>query len=416
MLLDTKVRVVLLSAFVLVALLFSANLLAESPYLIIPIKTKGVTDGKFVDGASPNDAVYTRGNVGIGTRFPQTLLHLEGEAGVDGLMFPDGSLQTTATLRGPKGDKGIPGATGPRGPKGDAGAMGPQGPKGDAGTAGTSAWVDGVGNVTTRVNVGVGTVTPSSAFVVSPGGMTIGSQVARYAATDGQLVLNHLGIGEPNWWLGKIHVVDIIYDRGSGNCPARYHEDHLGGQADVLDCRLFVLEVTDNGQVGIGTVSPAAPLHIHIDEFSAQTTMLELQAGATDVRFQALEDLDSSMPGKQDGFGLHIGTVGVGGGNKLIVQTNGGAQSFVGVGIAATPKNPLDVGGATVVGWHYAGSVTAPVNGMLVEGRMGIGTTAPSEKLEVNGGIRVSDLAGTGNAYACIDANGKLFRSQVPCN
>jgi len=38
----------------------------------------------------------TTGNVGIGTTEPQAKLHIAGEAGTDGIMFPDGTLQTTA--------------------------------------------------------------------------------------------------------------------------------------------------------------------------------------------------------------------------------------------------------------------------------------------------------------------------------
>jgi len=38
----------------------------------------------------------TSGNVGIGTVSPTAKLHVSGTPGVDGIMFPDGSLQTTA--------------------------------------------------------------------------------------------------------------------------------------------------------------------------------------------------------------------------------------------------------------------------------------------------------------------------------
>ncbi|GJQ57201.1 MAG: hypothetical protein D8M57_16980 [Candidatus Scalindua sp. AMX11] len=37
------------------------------------------------------------GNVGIGTNEPQAKLHIGGKPGVDGIMFPDGTMQTTAT-------------------------------------------------------------------------------------------------------------------------------------------------------------------------------------------------------------------------------------------------------------------------------------------------------------------------------
>jgi hypothetical protein len=43
---------------------------------------------------------YFEGNVGIGVTDPQTTLHLGGEDGVDGIIFPDGSMQTTAAVGG----------------------------------------------------------------------------------------------------------------------------------------------------------------------------------------------------------------------------------------------------------------------------------------------------------------------------
>ena len=47
----------------------------------------------------------------------------------------------------------------------------------------------------------------------------------------------------------------------------------------------------------------------------------------------------------------------------------------------SSPKNKLDVGGAAVIGSSYAGVNTAPSNGLLVEGNVGIGTSSPAERL-----------------------------------
>lgn len=66
------------------------------------------------------------GDIGIGTLTPADKLSVEGaiESLDGGLRFPDGTLQTTATLPGP------PGATGPQGPTGPTGPAGPPGQNG----------------------------------------------------------------------------------------------------------------------------------------------------------------------------------------------------------------------------------------------------------------------------------------------
>ncbi|MDP6762996.1 MAG: FG-GAP-like repeat-containing protein, partial [Planctomycetota bacterium] len=93
-----------------------------------------------------------RGEVGIGVLAPQRPLDVEGvvRSRSGGFEFPDGSLQTTATLQGPAGPTGPPGAdgsegaqgpqgpTGPAGADGNDGAQGPQGPTGAAGADGNN--------------------------------------------------------------------------------------------------------------------------------------------------------------------------------------------------------------------------------------------------------------------------------------
>jgi Collagen triple helix repeat (20 copies) len=86
------------------------------------------------------------GNVGIGTMTPSSVLDVVGsikcEGSGNGIIFSDGSLQTTAELTGPPGPagslgpQGPPGATGATGQGGPAGPMGPVGPIGLQGPPG----------------------------------------------------------------------------------------------------------------------------------------------------------------------------------------------------------------------------------------------------------------------------------------
>jgi hypothetical protein len=74
---------------------------------------------------------------------------------------------------------------------------------------------------------------------------------------------------------------------------------------------------------------------------------------------------------------------------------HGGTANYfaddIGIG-TSSPVNRLDVKGAMAVGANYSGISTAPSNGMIIEGTVGIGTSSPSlqNKLEVSGGTSYS--------------------------
>ncbi len=71
--------------------------------------------------------------------------------------------------------------------------------------------------------------------------------------------------------------------------------------------------------------------------------------------------------------------------NAMTVLKNGN----VGI-LTTTPKNKLDVQGGIAIGNTYAGTILAPADGAIIKGKVGIGTATPSEKLDVAGNIKVN--------------------------
>ena len=52
--------------------------------------------------------------------------------------------------------------------------------------------------------------------------------------------------------------------------------------------------------------------------------------------------------------------------------------------------------GGVAIGSTYSGTTAAPVDGLLVEGSFGLGTTTPQSKLDVEGGVAIgSTYSGT---------------------
>ena len=82
--------------------------------------------------------------------------------------------------------------------------------------------------------------------------------------------------------------------------------------------------------------------------------------------------------------------------NALIDVIN--ASGNLGLG-TTNPQNAIDVSGGEVIGASYAGSNTAPSNGLLVQGYVGIGNNNPQAQLDVAGKILAAEGSGTSGGY-----------------
>ena len=175
--------------------------------------------------------------------------------------------------------------------------------------------------------------------------------------------------------------------------PYAIYAQTAGGDGDwtVSGSNMYSIPL---GNVGIGTSTPEAKLSIQMRGLANPTYPPFIAPGLV-------------IKGGSWNFG-----------NLLDVQDRVGNPSFLvdsagNVGIGTTsPQNKLDVEGAVTVGASYSGTTSGPMNGMIIEGNVGIGTTSPQGKLEVSHNGAAHDLvvnSSTGNVgIGTADPNAKL--------
>ena len=221
-------------------------------------------------------------NLGIGTSVPQTKLHLGGVAGVDGIMFPDGTLQTTAagsivggdsvwSLNGANafynaGNVGI-GTTAPtqlltlQTPTNSYGLLHTDGVRSIAtyiGGGGNGGYIGTKSNhslylyandsdplltVHPNRNIGIGTLTPHSKLDVAASGD--GAELLRFT-TDRPWLFRQVRIG-PSTGLQLYSTVG----------QKKFEITTVEG----INVATFFADGVDS-KVGIGTTDPAAKLHV----------------------------------------------------------------------------------------------------------------------------------------------------------
>ncbi|MEQ8360957.1 MAG: tail fiber domain-containing protein [Cytophagales bacterium] len=284
---------------------------------------------------------------------------------------------------------------------------------GSAWVSATSEWgVNGtdIFNLNTG-NVGIGISTPAYKLTVVD---NIAGSIAGLNSSGSNTLMdfNNAGVNPANWTFGYLgntggnpgfmtflrgshrFVVTNNGDVGIAETNPQARLEITGSGNSSASHSLLInnatptnmFSVRDDGRVGIGVANPGGALEIANAEWASNPVILNTTgAVGPTIRFnnplgRIYDLIGSTGTGASTGtghFGLYDNTSFA---YRFIVSPTGN----FGIGTITT-ANRLDVEGGAAIGSNYSGTITSPIDGMIVEGQVGIGTSSPvaTNKLHV---------------------------------
>ena len=191
-----------------------------------------------------------------------------------------------------------------------------------------------------------------------------------------------------------------------------------------------------NDNIAIGAMTPRNLLTGNANIFIGTETAINLKNGNYNVFLGRVRLNNAFSSDRLAGFNTDKTIIladGIGN-QRLFIHSNG--NTGLGLGNNIIPANKLDVNGGVVIGRNFVpktntmdtNPILAPLNGMLVEGSVGIGTSAPGNKVEIkhgrNGfsGLRFTNLTSNfnptsslvTNKFLTVNENGDVVLQNLP--
>jgi len=215
-------------------------------------------------------------------------------------------------------------------------------------------------------------------------------------------------------------------------------EANINGNNNVGIGYASLITNVGNNNVALGHWSPRNLLSGNSNVFIGSETAQNLLNGSYNVflgKVIVSKSISSQALAGNDTNGTIILADGAGK-QRIFVHNNG--NTGIGLGNNVIPANKLDVKGGVVIGKNYTPNGTfqseystgavAPLNGLLVEGKVGIGNILPNNKVEIthgtlgNSGLRFTNLTSdynpttmaSSNKFLSVNATGDVVLQKMP--
>lgn len=197
---------------------------------------------------------------------------------------------------------------------------------------------------------------------------------------------------------------------GAGNVALGHRtlEANVVGNYNTAIGYAALLQNVGVNNIGIGANTPRSLLSGDNNIFIGTSTANYLTMGSSNVFLGQISV--SKLPSTPLLAGTNTNNTVIiadGAGNQRIF-VHGNGNTGIGLGNNVIPANKLDVKGGVAIGKNFTPngviqSAIAPTNGLIVEGKVGFGTVAPNNKLEIkhgvdgNSGLRFTNLTSNYN-------------------